>query len=141
MIKTAEKRKKMDIRKTRACERCKAQVTLDKVRLLPKNKDQNILVCIECSEIIKQKQVPVSNDPAQKQKALVTNVYRPKEPLKPFRPKDAPVSVKPAVYSPLKPYLCTRCNYTFKANREKAGLQYRLACPYCSKDDRLTPIK
>ena len=42
-----------DIRKTRTCEKCKAVVPLDKVKLYPKNHDVNLLVCESCCENLK----------------------------------------------------------------------------------------
>jgi len=54
----------MDIRKTRTCERCRTVVLLDKVRLFPKEKDMNILVCENCCEELKE---------AAKPKTMITN--------------------------------------------------------------------
>lgn len=39
-----------DIRKTRTCERCKAVVPLENVKLFPKDKNINMLVCENCSQ-------------------------------------------------------------------------------------------
>lgn len=37
----------------------------------------------------------------------------------------------------LTPFLCERCNYHFRVNEAKVGIQCNLRCPYCGKFDRL----
>ena len=34
-------------------------------------------------------------------------------------------------------YHCARCNYSFRADPEKANITYRLLCPYCGNADML----
>lgn len=97
----------MDIRKLRTCERCRASVPLDEVRLFPKEKDKNILVCGKCSQ----------------------ELSKPKAQLKSKAP--APPQ---ADYTS---YFCDRCKYSFRVDSSKAGLTYVLHCPYCGKSDRL----
>lgn len=99
----------MDIRRVRTCERCKAVVPLERVRLYPKGKDVNVLVCDTCCNELKQ---TVKQGPP---KALIKNIP-------PAQPKL---------------YRCNRCNYSFRVDQVKVGLLHRLACPYCGKDDRL----
>ena len=101
----------MDIRRVRTCERCKAVVPLERVRLYPreKGKDVNVLVCDTCCNELKQ---TVKQGP-------------PKAPIKNIPPAQP------------KLYRCNRCNYSFRVDQAKVGLLHRLACPYCGKDDRL----
>ncbi|HLD40405.1 MAG TPA: hypothetical protein VJB13_04660 [Candidatus Nanoarchaeia archaeon] len=104
----------MDIRKTRTCERCKAVVLLDQVRLYPKSDNKNFLVCTSCCEELKKAshgQIPSTD----------------------FKDKKM-------LPSALIKYSCTRCSYNFKADDSKAGLMYNLHCPYCGKADRLQKI-
>ncbi|HIG93430.1 TPA: hypothetical protein HA242_02890 [Candidatus Woesearchaeota archaeon] len=101
----------MDIRKTRTCERCRTVVLLDKVRLFPKEKDMNILVCENCCEELKE---------AAKPKTMITNS------------RIAPLP-KPEYSN----YQCLRCNYSFRVDRSKAGISHNLHCPYCGLPDRL----
>ncbi len=97
----------MDIRKTRTCERCRAVVPLEKVRLVPNPKgEQNLLVCEPCSvEVIKKPVTP------SKMKKL-----------------PSPEETK---------YFCGRCRYSFRADASKIGVTYNLHCPYCGKTDQL----
>ncbi|MDP3734474.1 MAG: hypothetical protein Q8R37_04545 [Nanoarchaeota archaeon] len=103
----------MDIRKTRTCEQCSAVVTLDKVKLYPKNEEENILVCEPCCNEIKKKRSGEIADSKAK-------------------------TPSPPNYTG---YSCTRCNYRFRADRSKAGLIHNLMCPYCGKNDRLEKKK
>ena len=48
----------MDIRRTRTCERCQVVVPLDKVRLFPKDREKNILVCDTCCDELKNRTFP-----------------------------------------------------------------------------------
>lgn len=97
----------LDIRKTRTCERCKTVVLLEKVRLLPKNNEQNMLLCEPCcNEVKKNKAAP--------------GTTKAKE-------------VKPSYAS----YFCNRCRYNFKADQSTIGLTHNLSCPYCGKIDQL----
>ncbi|PIZ50915.1 hypothetical protein COY27_05530 [Candidatus Woesearchaeota archaeon CG_4_10_14_0_2_um_filter_33_13] len=100
----------MDIRKTRTCEKCKAVVTLDKVRLVPKDKDTNSLVCEDCCNAIKNKTA----------KTPITNTQPVKNTL-----------------GEVKLLSCSRCNYSFRIDTIKAGTLHKVFCPYCGKADRL----
>src|SRR3989338_9599428 len=100
----------VDIRKTRTCEKCDSVVVLDKVRLVPKNKETNLLVCDKCCDELK------------KMAARETKFDSKVEPLLPPQ---------------LSKYLCRRCDYSFKVDINKAGLTYNLHCPYCGKADQL----
>lgn len=103
--------KTIDIRRTRTCEKCKAVIPLDKVKLFPKNKEKNInmVVCVACCEQLKKTE----------------NQGLPTTPV-----KNVPQS-KPKIFR------CTRCNYTFRVDMAKIGVLHNLACPYCGKADRL----
>lgn len=101
--------KSMDIRRVRTCERCKTVVPLEKVRLYPKGKEGNLVVCDVCCNELKQ---TVKQGP-------------PKAPIKNISP------AQPKIYR------CNRCNYSFRVDLAKVGLLHRLSCPYCGKDDRL----
>ncbi len=103
---------RMDIRKTRTCERCKNVVPLDQVRLYPKDENKNLLLCDPCCTEVKLKS---SGNLA--------------------------TSVKGLAPSEFINYLCTRCNYRFKADKSRAGVTYNLNCPYCGKNDKLEKRK
>ncbi len=103
----------MDIRKTRTCERCKNVVPLDQVRLYPKDENTNLLLCESCCNEVKLK---ASGN-------LATSKMR---------------SLAPSEYVN---FLCTRCNYRFKADRSRADVTYNLHCPYCGKNDKLEKKK
>lgn len=103
----------MDIRKTRTCERCKNVVPLDQVRLYPKDEMRNLLLCTTCCTEVKEQ--TSGNLTTSKVKELAPSEYI--------------------------NYLCTRCNYRFKADRSKAGVTYNLHCPYCGKNDKLEKKK
>ena len=105
----------IDIRRTKTCQKCKNVVSLDKVRLFPKDKDTNILVCDACCEELKQR--GKDKEPVQNSKAN---------------------SVPTITYTT---YTCTRCNYSFRADKNKAGVIHNLMCPYCGKPDRLEKPK
>lgn len=97
----------MDIRKTRTCEHCKAVVLLDKVRLFPKDKDKNLLLCDNCCDNFKKSAAAPSSRVSSLPKPEYVN------------------------------YACTRCVYTFRLDTSKAGITYNVHCPYCGKNDRL----
>lgn len=101
----------MDIRKTRTCERCKTVVPLEKVRLFPRDKDVNLVVCEPCCDELK-------TTITQKNPNIASRV----QPL------------LPPEYSTI---FCGRCDYTFRIDRNKAGITYNLKCPYCGKQDKL----
>ena len=58
----------MDIRRVRTCEKCKAVVPLDRVRLVQKDKETNMFICDDCSAKLKQTvpKSPIRNIPANK---------------------------------------------------------------------------
>ena len=97
----------LDIRKTRTCERCKTVVLLEKVRLMPKSNEQNMLLCDICCEDVKNK--------AAKLKSSAKKL-----------PKENYVN-----------YFCNRCRYNFKADDARVGVTHNLSCPYCGKIDQL----
>ena len=100
----------MDIRKTRTCEKCRAVVLLENVRLVPKNKETNLLVCENCCEELKKvaaKELPLES------------------------------KIAPLLPPELSKYMCRRCDYSFKVDLNKAGVTYNLHCPYCGKNDQL----
>lgn len=99
----------MDIRKTRTCERCKAVVPLDQVRLYPKDQNKNLLVCEPCCGELK--------------KATAGEIVTSKT-----KNLSAPSFLG---------YFCNRCNYNFRADKNKAGVTCNLSCPYCGKNDSL----
>ncbi len=107
----------LDIRRTRTCEKCRAVVTLDKVRLFPKSKDKSLLVCDKCVEELKQnrglEKQPITNTP--KNPGMPTPEYA--------------------------SYFCGRCNYSFRVDKVKAGVLHNLLCPYCGKADRLSKVQ
>ncbi len=159
--------------KTRTCEKCKAQVPLNKVKLYPKDKDRNLLLCEACVEALKNaaqskipsafaktpvKNVAPSIFPEPKVKNLpksvemkssaigikgsaVHNAPKPREMESAAAPKE-PVKNQ---YQPkkeehkagLKSMYCSRCKYNFKIDPGKAGVSYRMVCPYCGQADRL----
>ncbi|HLD72007.1 MAG TPA: hypothetical protein VJA23_00325 [Candidatus Nanoarchaeia archaeon] len=63
-----------DMRKTRTCEKCKAAVPLNQVRLFPKSADQNLMVCGRCCQELMNRTSsldnsgPVRNTPRYKSK-------------------------------------------------------------------------
>ncbi len=81
-----------DMRKTRTCEKCKAAVPLNQVRLYPKSADQNLMVCGKCCEELINRSSsldnsgPVRNTPRYKSKP------EPKIEIKP-----APIINRPVV--------------------------------------------
>ena len=101
----------LDIRRTRTCEKCRGVVPLDKVRLFPKSEDKSLLVCMDFLEVLK-------------------NVAPPREPIRntPHNPEF------PAEHLS---YFCTRCNYSFRVDKAKAGVTHNLLCPFCGKAERL----
>lgn len=126
----------MDLLQTRTCERCKTPTPVGKVKLYPRTSESSWLVCETCCEALKNRL-----------KSSVTNTYQKglsiqntgsKEPIKNILPSK---SVKAAAVSDsnLKSLFCTRCNYTFKIDQDRAGVSYNIACPYCGKSDRLNP--
>lgn len=134
-----------DIRKTRTCEKCKAVVALDKVRLYPKNSEVNLLLCQPCCEEMKnmaKSRIPggmpkvLSNQPKA---SPLTDVSQGRTPEMSFDHKKNVFNRKiDTLPSPdyLK-YRCIRCNYFFKIDTSKVGITCNLCCPYCGKADKV----
>lgn len=86
------------MRKTRTCEKCKAAVPLNQVRLYPKSADHNLMVCGKCCEELMNRTSsldnsgPVRNTPKYKSKP------EPKIEIKP-----APIINRPVVAAASSP--------------------------------------
>lgn len=100
---------KMDVRNSRTCERCKTVVPLDQVRLYPKNSEENLLLCGNCTKELE--------DMARAKKLKSTT--------------------KPLPQADFAKYYCTRCSYAFRVDESLVGLTVQLKCPYCGKGERL----
>ncbi|MBI4983486.1 hypothetical protein HZC32_02480 [Candidatus Woesearchaeota archaeon] len=128
----------MDIRRTRTCERCKNVVPLDKVRLVPKNNEVNLLVCDTCMEELKK--VPLTSRITNAQSRLygepprvrITNVA-----ANPPKYTWTSQRVAPLPTPEYAQYICTHCDYVFRVDRAKAGITYGVKCPYCGRPDKL----
>ena len=114
----------MDIRRTRTCQKCQVQVSLDKVRLYPLTQEKNLLVCEECCEKLKNfdkskkiKQKIITN------KEPIKNIYQPKSFLNTSSTRSSNENKQ-----------CVRCKYNFKP-KERGYDQ--LVCPYCGKSDKI----
>ncbi len=128
----------MDIRKSRTCEKCGISSPLDKVKLFPKDKESNWLVCEECCEKLRIAAEKLKtgveghrNIPIMKREPI-RNVVKPKEEIK---AKSAQEEKKSELDHLV--VFCARCKYKFKIDVQKAGVCYRVFCPFCGKDDRL----
>jgi len=64
---------------------------------------------------------------AKKNAALKTSAAAPK--------------TRPKLQTEYQKYFCDRCNYSFRADKEKVGITCRLSCPYCGRGDHLHPQK
>ncbi|MFH0701477.1 MAG: hypothetical protein V2A62_03495 [Candidatus Woesearchaeota archaeon] len=129
----------MDIRRTRTCERCRNVVPLEKVRLVPKNNEVNMLVCEACVEELKSApQSKITNAQsryvADQSKSKVMNMAPAAKQTK-YAWTSQRVSALPT--PDYARYICTHCNYTFRLDRAKAGLTYGAKCPYCSRTDKI----
>ena len=123
----------MDIRKTRTCEKCKSVITLDKVRIMPKDKENNWLVCDNCCKTLKENIVK-----AQPQRHVITNQFEEKNILTKNNLKSqSPHQVITNKFEERKMLSCARCNYSFKIDAFKAGTTHRVFCPYCGRADRI----
>jgi DNA-directed RNA polymerase subunit RPC12/RpoP len=105
----------MDIRKTRTCEKCKSVVLIEKIRLYPNVDGTNLVVCEKCCEDLKLKTKEADKALSSKIESLPNPEYG--------------------------TFFCTRCNYTFRIDKTKAGLTHNIQCPYCGKTDRLKAQK
>ncbi len=89
----------MEVLKTRTCERCKAQVPLNRVRLFPKDADRNWMVCENCCEVLRNMNMTQVGRtmPAIDKKEPVRNVFQQKAPVQPFRPKELATPARPGM--------------------------------------------
>ena len=120
----------MDIRATRTCEKCGNVVPLDKIRIVSKGKNQTAVLCADC---------------AAKQ-STTTGALRSEESAAYIRERASLADSKKRTVSQAQQrsvdrisLTCTRCNYKFAVDRNKANIQYNVVCPYCGKADRITP--
>ncbi|QQG38573.1 MAG: hypothetical protein HYS32_03125 [Candidatus Woesearchaeota archaeon] len=104
----------LSVQKSRVCERCKALVPLEGVKLFAETSDRSVVVCENCS---------VELENAKKGKLERTGT------TKRF---NAPA--KNASYT------CERCTYKFRVDEARAGIVHRVFCPYCGKDDKLIKL-
>ena len=151
-----------DVRKTRTCEKCKAVVPLDKVRLYPKNLETNQLVCESCCENLKAgirtdvlaKNKTVINSPRSSalssvsQGSIAKMKVEPKSEVFVGSPSSAKMKIDHKknisdrtigqLSSPdYSQYRCIRCNYFFKVDHSKVGITTRMCCPYCGRADKI----
>ncbi len=136
----------VDIRKTRTCEKCTMQVPLDKVKLYPRG-DKTMIVCEACldrlknaakttlSNVPKHLQEPLRNTP----KALMGNNPTPAVMKAPIKNVLQPKPAGKALAESYRAVKCIRCNYSFKVDKDRVNVYFKLVCPYCGKDDKLDP--
>ncbi len=129
----------MDIRRTRTCERCRNVVPLEKVRLVPKNNDSNMLVCDACVQELKNApQSKITNAQSRyvsdQPKGKVVNAAPTMTQTK-YTWTSQRVSALPT--PDYASYTCAHCNYAFRLDRAKAGLTYGAKCPYCGRTDKI----
>jgi ribosomal protein L37AE/L43A len=127
----------MDIRRTRTCERCKSVVPLERIRLVPKNNDQNILICDNCMTDLK-------STPNSKITNSQSRIYMdaPKEKISnQSRFGTSSQRIIPLPAPDYSKYTCTKCSYVFRVDRVKAGITYGVKCPYCGRSDKLRLYK
>ena len=139
----------VDIRKTRTCEKCNVQIPLDNVKLYPGNNGKTQIVCQTCLERLKNNaaKTTLSNVP----KRMLSPVHNTPRALMGNNPVPAPPVKKVAIKNVLeskkaeplqegyRSITCVRCNYTFKIDKDRANVYFKLVCPYCGKDDKLNP--
>ena len=128
----------MEIRNSRTCEKCGNSSPLNKVKLFPKDKESNWLVCEECCEKLKIAAEKLKtgieghrNIPMLKREPI-RNVVKAKEEI-----KAKPIQVEKKEDLDLQVVFCSRCKYKFKINVQRADICFRVFCPFCGKDDRL----
>lgn len=130
----------VDIRRTRTCEKCNAIISLDEVKLFPKDATSNWLVCPSCCERLKTR----SKDKAQSK--LASNIHEERRIEEPqfknvvLRTKKEP-KPEPIPVSTQREMFCRLCNYSFSVDKSKLNPYdlKRLCCPYCGKTNHLTP--
>jgi DNA-directed RNA polymerase subunit RPC12/RpoP len=107
-----------DIRRTKTCERCKANVSFEEVKYLPSKGSPNgmMLVCAKCVDEIKN-----------------SNAGKPPKDIKPSASKNEPKKSEGKTE-----FFCARCNYKFKVDESRLGYTLNLNCPYCGKPDRIS---
>jgi len=128
----------MDIRRTRTCERCRNVVPLEKVRLVPKNNELNMLVCDACVEEMRTSPLSkITNSQsryvAEQPKVKVANSSSPTQAKYSWSSQ----KIAPLPTPDYGRYVCTHCNYVFRLDRVKAGLTYGAKCPYCGRSDKI----
>ncbi|MBI2151777.1 hypothetical protein HYU21_03580 [Candidatus Woesearchaeota archaeon] len=119
----------MDIRKLRSCEVCKTNVPANQIKMLPRDKERNWILCSPCCDKMKSRQVTATTVPPVRKtfvKEAVRNIYLPKI--------EKQEKGKEADY---KRMYCNRCHYRFKLDTSRSGIYFRACCPYCGKDDQL----
>ncbi len=128
----------MEIRNSRTCEKCGVSSPLDKVKLFPKNKESNWLVCEECCEKLRIAAEKLKtgieghrNIPVFKREPI-RNVVKVNEETPKAKPKEEKKSELDC-----QTVFCSRCKYKFKIDVRRADVCYRVFCPFCGKDDRL----
>ncbi|MBI2572421.1 hypothetical protein HYV86_01045 [Candidatus Woesearchaeota archaeon] len=89
----------MEVLKTRTCERCKAQVPLNRVKLFPRSADHNWLVCENCCDVLRNMNMSQGgrgmSSAVPEKKEPVRNVYAQRAQVEPFRPSDLANKDKP----------------------------------------------
>ncbi|PIN73872.1 hypothetical protein COV20_02030 [Candidatus Woesearchaeota archaeon CG10_big_fil_rev_8_21_14_0_10_45_16] len=86
---------------------------------------------MDCAEFLKKASMSRVSDITLKQPPI-KNIYAPKEPLKPFVPKELrPSPGQKLKEVPPRQMFCSRCKYEFTV---KAAVK---VCPYCGRDDKL----
>jgi len=107
-----------DIRRTKTCERCKANIGFDQVKYLPSKSPNGLMVvCAKCVEEIKNAN---SGNPVKNAKPAAAKAETKK-------PSDGKTE-----------FFCGRCNYKFKVDEARLGYTLNLKCPYCGKYDRVS---
>ncbi len=124
----------METKRTRTCEKCSVQVPLEKVRLFPRDKERNWLVCEDCCGKLKDTTPSrITNVPKI---GAVKNIARPTS----FVSPKAKAKTEPTSNKSYRTHFCSRCKYYFKVDENRAGTFFRIVCPYCGKDDRLESL-
>jgi DNA-directed RNA polymerase subunit RPC12/RpoP len=128
----------MDIRRTRTCERCRNVVPLEKVRLVPKNNEVNMLVCDACvQELRNAPQSRITNAQSRYVSSTPTKVVNAAPPMTQKKYSWSSQRVGALPTPDYATYSCAHCNYTFRLDRAKAGLTYGAKCPYCGRTDKI----
>ena len=117
----------VDIRKIRTCEVCKTDVPATQVKLFPKDRERNWMLCSPCCDKMKNRaSAKAADTPRGVKKELIRNVY-----------ERTVTKQEKGEATDYKVLFCTRCNYNFKVDKSRAGVFFNLNCPYCGKDDQI----